>query len=635
MIPISSDRLVVIDGADAVRYADKPVILHIDDPHHTLGSTPAILLHRAGRTPAILARSAFIGKKGKGRFFGWMPAGLVAISMQAGADAATGTARPSIRMRSPGYAEIALRIGMSFPFAAMQTLRLLLHRNIKGFQYRFVRLFEALSAPRYDDWVKRPVIGGMPEGEACAEAPFAVFVTIVGDERQAHGTRKSIARQTCPFVREVSHASLHELLAKAGVPSFWMCLPAGFTLEETAIDQLVRPLLADDRLAGAYCDEDCLRSDGTRFAPFFKPAWNAPLAETGWLPQEGALVRLSALPDGFSPSEADMGSLLEKVSPYGDIVHIPRVLLHRDTRRPPAPASLPREPARPTNVSVVIPTRDRADLLRTCLDGLFNRTRADELDVIVIDNDSREQETLDLLHDYEHSGRIRRLPMHGSFNFSLACNLGAEAARHELLLLLNNDIDPIEQGWLEQMAAELADPRIGAAGALLLFPDGSVQHAGVTLGAGSVGRHNFHFRYPDAGEDFGLISQRQDVSAVTAACLLTRKSLWRQVGGMNADRLPVAFNDVDYCLKLREKGYGILWTPHARLIHRESVSRGSDDTAEKIARFAAEEQYMHERWGATLMSDPFYNPNLSLAAGDRVLEAAPRDLSPRLARIIA
>ena len=120
---------------------------------------------------------------------------------------------------------------------------------------------------------------------------------------------------------------------------------------------------------------------------------------------------------------------------------------------------------------------------------------------------------------------------------------------------------------------------------------------------------------------------------MTAACLLTRRSLWEAVGGMDETRLTVAFNDVDYCLKLRELGYGIHWTPHARLIHHESVSRGSDDTPEKIARFAQEERYMHERWGSALASDPFYNPNLSLAAGDWVLEAAPRDLSPRLARL--
>ncbi|WP_306409944.1 glycosyltransferase family 2 protein [Ectorhizobium quercum] len=606
------------------------MIVTINDPDRLLGRSPTICLHRSGRTPAILTRPVLIDDRGRGRFFGWTPAGLTAISAEPSPDSASNGRMPTLRIRRPSYPEIACHIACASSFAALQTLRLLLAGNSKGFQYRFVRLFERLGEPRYADWLAawpetRRQDMPLPAGH---DTP-PVLITITGNGARAELTRASIGRQTYPAVEEASAERVQSLVPDRIASSFLMRLPAGFTLEDTAIEHLVQPLLADSNVSAAYCDEDCIDASGDRHAPFFKPAWNPPLAATGWLPPEGVLVRGNCLPATVDMDGMYAQEMVQTAAARGDIVHVPRMLLHRDRARAPAPPSKPKVATTRTCVSVIIPTRDRADLLGACLEGLFNRTRADDIDVIVIDNGSREPETLALFKQHEDAGRIRRIIQPGSFNFSQACNLGAEAACHELLLLLNNDIEPIEPGWLDQMVAELDDQRIGAAGALLLFPDGFVQHAGATLGAGSVARHSFHFRHPDAGEDFGLLVQRQEVSAVTAACLLTRKSLWQEVHGMNEEDLAVSFNDVDYCLKLREVGKGIIWTPHARLIHRESVSRGPDDTREKIARFSEEERYMHERWGDVLLRDPFYHPCLSLTAGDRALDAAPRDLAPR------
>ncbi len=627
----ANGHFVVLDGDDAGRVAGYPIIMDIADPERVLGFTATVCLHRQDRFPALLTRPILLDDAGRGRFYGWMPVSLHTLSVQANRPAPATAALPVIRVRRISYARLAALIARNAPLAAFRALRLLLVGNVKGFEYRFARFYDALNAPSYPAWIKA-MSETAPSGPAFPRALGPpVFVTIAGgDPSQVASTRRSVAQQTYPHVQEVRAKEAYASGVKTNEAAYWMRLPAGMLLDKAAIAHLMQPLIADPMLAAAYCDEDRIDARGRCFQPFFKPAWNPPLAETGWLAPDGALIRLDALNGLTDLAETASGLLLIAASRHGQIAHVPRVLLHRSVARLPAQPSRPKTPRLETKVSVIIPTRDRADLLSVCLHGLFNETRADDLDVIVIDNDSREPETEALFERYAADRRLRRIPMPGPFNFSKACNLGVAQARYELTLLLNNDVNPIEPGWLDQMVAELDDPRTGAAGAFLLFPDGYAQHAGVTLGSGSVARHSFHFRHPRAGEDCGLMAQRQEMSAVTGACLLTRQSLWQRVGGMNEEQLAVAFNDVDYCLRLREIGKAILWTPHARLIHHESVSRGGDNTPEKLARFANEERYMHERWGDALRNDPFYNPNLSLTAADWTLSAAPSNLSARL-----
>ena len=623
---------------DGSPYADRPVLLDIYDPDGRLGGRAVIRLRRKGRTPAVLSRSLLLDNKGQGRFFGWMPVSLEAIGVSAAESPSQSGERLRVRLRGMSIAELAVRLLIKHPVVMWRALKLLAAGNVKGFQFRIVRLCDGLSAPSYQTWARsRTAVNALDDRrqawEQEADLPM-VIVSVDGDEASVKAAVRLLAEQSYPHIQILATQQLRAFISgcKQGRTFLWMRLPADMHLEREAISFMVHVFHADSSVAAVYCDEDRYDRHGVRREPFFRPAWNPPLAQSGWLSAEGSLFRLSCLPEALDLSETKADDMLLLASERGRIAHVPRVLVHRREARPRPKASIPRQASRQAPVSVIIPTRDRADLLAACLDGLLTRTLHGGLDIIVIDNESREAETLSLLSCHEASGSIRRVALSGAFNFARACNLGVQAARYDRILLLNNDVEPLDADWLCHLSGELDQPDIGAAGGLLLFPDGFVQHGGVTLGAGSVARHSFHFQHPEGGEDYGLLAQRREVSAVTAACLMTRRDLWRQVGGMNEEHLAVAFNDVDYCLKLRRAGYTILWTSHARLVHRESVSRGADDTPEKIARFAREECYMHETWGKTLQNDPFYNPNLSLTAGDFVLEAQPRDLSPRFSR---
>lgn len=618
----------IVQDTTVHAFSDRPVAIRITTKPHATRRVCIVRLHRTDRVPSVLIRSLLLDSNGKGVFYGWMPVGLEAISVvvvQAGQEDVVPV---QFSVRGMSLVEMFARIAVHTPRTTLRLLRLLAVGNIRGFQFRVVRLCDGLNEPSYADWrdIYRNQSGALLPHDPDPVDP-EVLISIVGDPSLAKATRNSLQPQSYRHLNEVMASQLASLPDWQG--KIWIRLPAGFTLDDDAVETLVRPLMENPDIVGVYCDEDRIGRQGHKVEPFFKPAWNPPLAKSGWLAPDGAAIRLSSLADIENLESASAGDLLLAASRHGEIAHVPIPMLHRPTKRTPATVEEPRSAVGPLRVSVIIPTRDRADLLSVCLEGLFAKTACDELDVIVIDNDSREQATMDLFSRY--GSRINRIMMPGTFNFAKACNLGVSQARHDLILLLNNDVDPLHPDWLQRMAVELEDNAVGACGPLLLFPDGFAQHAGVTLGAGSVARHSFHFRHPKAGEDQELISQRREISAVTAACLLTRRTLWDEVGGMNEENLAVAFNDVDYCLKLGTIGKKIIWTPHARLTHLESVSRKADDTAEKLRRFAREEKYMHEHWGSLLLNDPYYNPNLSLSAGDFVLDALPRDLSPRLA----
>jgi len=641
-------QVSVVTGEAARRLADKPVMVTVSDPAGFLGRSARLRLHRAGRVPAVLQRSMVIDQTGF--FIGWMPDDLDGIILEAvpSDDAERQTSRsepaidpPRVEIRALSTAEAVARVILRRPSMARTLLRLLAARNIKGATFRFLRQFEALSAPSYRDW--RAVRAQMEDDHPPAianltDAPTPlVLVSILGEGRGREASHESLKHQTYRANRLVEPEDVQTDLAHSLETGerFWMRLPAGVTLAPSALQWMVDCLIRHPQATGVYCDEDTVSRSGGKATPLFKPAWNLPLVESGWLPVDCILLRATCLPDKVDLRQLEPQALAIEASQAGDILHLPRILMHRPA---PRAATLPSHPLQRLGgsippVTVIIPTRDRADLLSACLEGLLERTDRGALDIIVIDNDSKEDATRILLDRIEAEGHVRRLAMPGAFNFSRACNLGVAAARHERILLLNNDVEPLDRLWLGEMNAELDDPKVGAVGALLLYPDGYVQHGGVTLGAGSIARHSFHFHDLDGGEDQGLLAQRRHVSAVTAACLLTRKSHWLAVSGMDEAKLPVAFNDVDYCLKLRALDLDIVWTPHARLVHRESVSRGRDDTEEKRQRFAGEERVMFERWQAVIGNDPSYNPNCSLSAADFSLEAVPRDLSPRSARL--
>jgi GT2 family glycosyltransferase len=218
---------------------------------------------------------------------------------------------------------------------------------------------------------------------------------------------------------------------------------------------------------------------------------------------------------------------------------------------------------------------------------------------------------------------VRLLRFDRPFNFSAINNFGAEHARGEVLCLLNSDTEVISTDWLEEMVGHLTQDRVGVVGAKLFYPDGRVQHAGDAVGPGGCADH---MHWMIARDDPGYCNRAvvaQDLSAVTGACLITWKNLYQRLGGLDEKNLKIAFNDVDYCLRVREAGYRVVWTPHAELYHHESVTRGRDQSEETKSRTRREADYMRSRWRGVMKHDPFYNPNLSYERPDFSLNVAP------------
>ena len=268
------------------------------------------------------------------------------------------------------------------------------------------------------------------------------------------------------------------------------------------------------------------------------------------------------------------------------------------------PASLP-------SVTVVVATRDRLDLLRPCVAGVLEDTDYPALDLIVADNDSVEPETLSYLENLSDDPRVKVVRWPHSFNYSAINNFAARHATGQYLCLLNNDIEVIERGWLIEMMREAVQSDVGAVGARLLYPDLSIQHAGVAIGIGNAAGH-MHRGLP-AGEP-GYFAQAliaRCASAVTAACLLVEKDLFDQVGGLDEDHLAVAYNDVDLCLKLQEQGLRNVYTPLACLIHHESKSRGLDFAPEHLERYLLELEVFQRRWETKAVIDPWHHSLLA------------------------
>ena len=277
--------------------------------------------------------------------------------------------------------------------------------------------------------------------------------------------------------------------------------------------------------------------------------------------------------------------------------------------RYPLPGSAPK-------VSLVIPTRDHAAMLRKCVGSILARTEYPNFEVLIVDNQSREDETRQCFEELARDPRVRIAAYDAPFNFSAINNFAVRQVDGELVGLVNNDIEVIAPGWLGEMASHALRPEIGAVGAKLYYGNDTVQHAGIILGIGGVAGHSHKYFRRSRNGYFGRLRLVQNVSAVTAACLVIRRATYEAAGGMDEANLRIAFNDVDFCLKVRALGLRNLWTPYAELYHHESVTRGSEDSPEKRERFRREVETMRSRWGAQLTSDPCYSPMLSLITED-------------------
>ena len=265
-------------------------------------------------------------------------------------------------------------------------------------------------------------------------------------------------------------------------------------------------------------------------------------------------------------------------------------------------------------ISILIPNKDHAQDLETCLHSLYAKTEYENFEVLVIENNSTEPETFAYykkLPDRYENARV--IHYQGGFNFSRINNFGRRYAQGKYLLLLNNDIEIISGGWLTAMLAEASQPGVAACGAMLYYPDDTIQHAGIITGLGGYAGHSHKYHKRGGSGYLFRLATVQDFSAVTAACLLVRTHVYDAVKGMD-EAFTVAFNDVDFCLRVRKAGWRIAWTPYAELYHHESVSRGDDEAdPAKKARFAAEQARLYAQHGReTILHDPYYNPNLSL-----------------------
>jgi len=418
-----------------------------------------------------------------------------------------------------------------------------------------------------------------------------------------------------------------------------------------------------------YSDEDTIDFTGARTKPRFKSGWDCDLLlghdMIGGIAvyRRDAIVASGGIRATYGPSFGyDLALRVTARLPPDRIRHLPVVLLHRpaegqtlrDRALGPAAFAARRavadflgaraevEPSplmpthnrivwplpNPPSVTLVMPTRDHADMLAAAATGVLSRTDYADLDLLIVDNDSREDATRVVLRDLCADPRVRVLHHPGPFNFAAINNAAVRQARGEILVLLNNDIDVIHPGWLREMVSHAVRPDVGAVGAKLLYADGQLQHGGIVLAPGpnAAHLHRLADRF-DPGYG-GQLAVARGCAAVTAACLAVRRDVYLEVGGMDEAGFAIEFNDIDLCLRLGERGYRIVWTPFAELFHLESKSRGRADTDAKAVQQRAEIDRLDRLWRYAFDDDPYNNPNLACSWDDDLHVCPPRRRRP-------
>jgi GT2 family glycosyltransferase len=427
-----------------------------------------------------------------------------------------------------------------------------------------------------------------------------------------------------------------------------------------ALHEVVKRLNQDGSIDFLYSDEDKVTANGRRrYDPTFKPDWSPDTLLSCNYVCHFAVARRSIIDEvgwfreGYDGSQ-DHDLILRVSEKTSRIKRIPKILYHWRA----AGASVASDPmvkpyayvaakksladhlarravaadvidgmfigsyrvkyrVRPyQRVSIIIPTKDRADLLGRCVTSVLEKTTGADFEVVIVDNQSREGETHRLFEQLRPDSRVRILGYDEPFNFSAINNFAVRSTDSDHVVFLNNDTEVISGEWLTAMLEFSQRPDVGAVGARLYYPDRTIQHAGVIIGMGGVAGHAFRSFSDSIPGYMGRIKIIQNLSAVTAACMMMRRDVFDEVGGFD-DRLAHAFNDIDLCLKVRDKGYLIVYTPYAELFHHESASRGPEDTPERKARFAREVEIMSSRWKHVFEAgDPYYNPNLTLTKLD-------------------
>jgi O-antigen biosynthesis protein len=453
---------------------------------------------------------------------------------------------------------------------------------------------------------------------------------------------------------------------------FVVTLPPGTLLDETSLYRFAIAIGEARDCELVYGDDDRLDATGMRASPRFKTGYDPELMlgrDALGLPvayRTGLLRRLGGLRPGVRPLAVALHDLNLRASELilpTCFIHVPAVLCHREQRAAApawdgaaaraivrrhldetgrgaatvrAPALAPDWcqvtfplPNKPPLVSVIVPTRDRADLMAQCADAVLKRTDYPSIELLIVDNGSEEVQTHVLFERLRKDPRVRILHRPGAFNYAALNNEAAAEATGDVLLLLNNDVDVIDSGWMREMVSQALRTDVGAVGAKLLYADYRVQHAGVVLAPGPLLSHQLRLSDGDGIGPQGELALTRTVLAVTGACLATRRSVFEEVGGLDAVKLQIAFSDIDLCLRLGDHGYRIVWTPFAELLHLESASRGRESaTPERAAQYSAELATIQARWPRELADDPFHNCNLLFGWDATRLACPPRQPFP-------
>lgn len=386
-----------------------------------------------------------------------------------------------------------------------------------------------------------------------------------------------------------------------------------------------------------YGDEDRLDERGRRTNPWFKPRWNEEMFLALDYLSNSAAVRTRLAREIWSikePQDVSALMLSAGLAAADSIVHVPHVLCHVDSTavRHSDRVSIVAEQLEPLGgtcsegpfdtvkvewplpeelplISIIIATKDKLELLRPCVEGILDRTDYGRFELLIVDNGSVEASTRSYLAKLGTVPDVRVLAFPHPFNFSAINNFAARESRGSFLCLLNNDTEVIEPSWLTELMRYAVRRDVGATGAKLLYPDSTIQHAGIVVGIGGAAGHaHRHLPATDAGY-FRMAHVPQFVSAVTGACLVIEKAKFDAVGGLEED-FAVAFNDVDFCLKIQSAGWRNVYVPHAVLLHHESKSRGKDELPQNVRRFRREFDILQQRWGTNAYVDPVHNPNL-------------------------
>lgn len=505
-----------------------------------------------------------------------------------------------------------------------------------------------------------------PHWELCivVDASTASAIRSILDQFQQHDARIKVEYHAQkPNIPAASNRALEIAQGE------WIALLSPEdSLSEHALFWVADALQKPSDVALIYSDEDKIDEYGNRSSPYFKCNWNRELFYSHNMIEHLSVFHAPLIKEiggfraEFSGSQNyDLAlRIIERIS-ASQIHHIPRILYHLRTPVHNTQQSIATNsdailagkraldehfqrqhiharaeftghhyrvryalPDPQPLVTLIIPTRNGLQLLSQCIDSIIEKTTYKNYEILVVDNNSDDAATLQYMQRLELKGEARILRDNRPFNYSALNNNAVKFARGEFIGLLNNDVEVISSDWLSEMLSIANQPETGAVGARLWYPDDTLQHGGVILGLGGLAAHSHKHLPRHEADQFVRASCTQNLSAVTAACLVIRKSIYEKVGGLEEKHLQVAFNDVDFCLRVQDAGYRNVWTPYAELYHHESATRGYEDTPEKKARFHQEIQFLKQRWGDALLNDPAYNPNLTLNSEDFSLADPPR-----------